>query len=215
MTTSSRVSPSPAGRGSTGRGRRGGAGQGDQPGLGGRVELGWGRGRRPGLAVEGRLLPLLDEPLADPDHGPAVQADDLGDVGVGPAAGGLVIGTISTRLIDGSQFRLPRTGVFTVKGVNMGKQGVVPDAPVEITFADWAAGTDTRLARAVEVVAGDVVAWKKSRLPPGSATRGREPSASQPAPAVAPMPAPKARPATPDAPAPAARPALFIPKAAE
>jgi tricorn protease len=138
----------------------------------------------------------------------------LGKV-VGQATGGLVIGTMSSRLIDGSQFRLPRTGVFTVKGVNMEKQGVVPDVPVEITFADWAAGTDPQLAKAVEVVAGDVVAWKKTRVPAGSASRGPTPPESRPTPAVAPMPAPKARPATPAAPTPAARPVLLIPKATE
>jgi tricorn protease len=131
-----------------------------------------------------------------------------------------VIGTASSRLIDGSQFRLPRTGVFTVKGVNMEKEGVAPDVAVEVTPADWARGFDTQLARAVEVVGADVMAWKKSKAgakseavtarPTGGST-ATVPATSPrtPTPAVAPMPSPKA-PA-----APTAKPALVIPRAAE
>lgn len=107
---------------------------------------------------------------------------------VGQATGGLVIGTMTTRLIDGSQFRLPRTGVFTVQGVNMEKEGVKPDVAVEISPEDWVKGYDPQLAKAVEVLAGDVAIWKKNKgVPkPGS---GAGPMAS---PAVAPMPVPKA-----------------------
>jgi tricorn protease len=86
----------------------------------------------------------------------------LGKV-VGEATGGHVIGTYSTRLIDGSSFRIPRTGVFTLKGVNMEKEGVKPDVAVEQTVADWQKGYDTQLATALKVVQEDVVAWKKSR----------------------------------------------------
>src|SRR5262249_27388363 len=49
---------------------------------------------------------------------------------VGQATGGMVIGTMETELIDGSRFRLPRTGVFTSRGINMEKEGVVPDVQV-------------------------------------------------------------------------------------
>jgi tricorn protease len=146
----------------------------------------------------------------------------LGKV-VGQATGGLVIGTVSSRLIDGSQFRLPRTGVFTVKGVNMEKEGVAPDVAVEITPADWARGFDTQLAKAVEVVGADVVAWKKSKAgaksgaeavtatpTPGAGSTATVPATSprSPTPAVAPMPTPKA-PA-----APTTKPTLVIPRAA-
>ena len=82
---------------------------------------------------------------------------------VGQATGGFVIGTTSTRLIDGSTFRIPRTGVFTTKGVNMEKEGVRPDVAVDVTPTDWARGIDTQLVRAVEVVSSDVAVWKKSR----------------------------------------------------
>ncbi|MFO0826296.1 MAG: S41 family peptidase [Gemmataceae bacterium] len=89
----------------------------------------------------------------------AFRALGLGKV-VGQATGGFVIGTTSTRLIDGSTFRLPRTGVFTNKGVNMEKQGVIPDVAVEVTPTDWAKGIDSQLLKAVEVVAADVKEWK-------------------------------------------------------
>src|SRR5207249_3567630 len=50
---------------------------------------------------------------------------------VGQPTGAHVIGTGRIRLIDGSIFMLPRTGVFTSTGVNMEKQGVAPDFLVE------------------------------------------------------------------------------------
>ena len=69
----------------------------------------------------------------------AFRALGLGKV-VGQATGGFVIGTGSTRLIDGSTFRMPRTGVFTNTGVNMEKQGVTPDVAVELTPGGLAEG---------------------------------------------------------------------------
>ncbi len=87
----------------------------------------------------------------------------LGKV-VGQPTGGFVIGTTSTRLIDGSTFRIPKTGVFTVNGVNMEKQGVVPDVVVDATLADWASGNDSQLSKAVQVVSSDVEAWKKAKI---------------------------------------------------
>src|SRR5207248_4842848 len=50
---------------------------------------------------------------------------------VGQATGAHVIGTTAVKLIDGSMFRVPRTGVFTAKGINMEKEGVPPDVVVE------------------------------------------------------------------------------------
>ena len=139
----------------------------------------------------------------------------LGKV-VGQATGGFVIGTTSTRLIDGSQFRLPRTGVWTVKNVNMEKQGVAPDVAVDVTPADWAKGIDTQVVRAVEVLAGDVAAWKKTRPPAATGGANLTPvpapgSAPSGAP-VGPSPAPMPR-AVPVA--AAKEPAGFIPPAVE
>ncbi|GIW79803.1 MAG: tricorn protease [Gemmatales bacterium] len=82
---------------------------------------------------------------------------------VGEPTGGFVIGTSSITLIDGSSFRIPRTGVYTVKGVNMEKQGVVPDIVVIPHPDQLAKGMDPQLDKSVEVLLRDVVAWKKAR----------------------------------------------------
>ncbi len=81
---------------------------------------------------------------------------------VGQPTGGHVIGTRDIRLIDGSNFRMPRIGVHTVKGVNMEKEGVVPDIEVSAHPDQLAHGVDPQLDRAVEVLLQDVVAWKKA-----------------------------------------------------
>jgi tricorn protease len=92
----------------------------------------------------------------------AFRAMGLGKV-IGQATGGQVIGTGEVKLIDGSWFNLPRTGIYTTRGVNMEKEGVVPDVPVEMDPADRAKGIDTQLTKSVEVLKADVVAWKKAR----------------------------------------------------
>jgi tricorn protease len=81
---------------------------------------------------------------------------------VGLPTGGMVIGTGTVRLIDGSQFRTPRIGVYTMKGTNMEKEGVAPDYLVDWTPDQAAKGQDPQLAKAVEVVQQDVIAWKKA-----------------------------------------------------
>jgi tricorn protease len=99
----------------------------------------------------------------------------LGKV-VGQATGGFVIGTTTIRLIDGSTFNLPRTGVFTVKGVNMEKQGVQPDVAVEALPEDLAKGVDAQINKAVEVLLKDVAEWKKTRSPLVSGSGGAAPT---------------------------------------
>ena len=71
--------------------------------------------------------------------------------------------TIETRLIDGSSFRLPGTGVFTARGVNMEKEGVAPDVAMEALPEDLAKGIDNQLKKAVEVLSVDVAEWKKNK----------------------------------------------------
>jgi tricorn protease len=128
----------------------------------------------------------------------------LGKV-VGQATGGFVIGTMSTRLIDGSTFRVPRTGVFTSAGANMERGGVEPDVAVEVMPDDWRKGIDAQLLKAVDVVAADVKEWKmrKTAIASGRPAPSRAPvsPAASPMP-VAPMPkvSPIAPPATREAP---------------
>lgn len=101
---------------------------------------------------------------------------------VGQPTGGLVIGTSSIRLIDGSTFRIPRTGVYTVKGVNMEKEGVSPDFLVVPHPDDLAKGKDVQLDKAVEVLQADLAIWKKTHV-------ARQPEEIRPAPNVV-VPAP-------------------------
>ncbi len=143
----------------------------------------------------------------------AFRALGLGKV-VGQATGGFVIGTNTTWLIDGSSFRLPKTGVFTNKGVNMERQGVIPDVAVEIKPDDWAKGIDTQLLKAVDVVAVDVKEWKAKRngAPTGTATGSGVASPGGGGSLVPVAPMPKTTPApTPAPPSPSEPPALRIP----
>jgi tricorn protease len=90
-----------------------------------------------------------------------------------------VIGTSSTQLIDGSTFRIPRTGVFTLDGVDMEKQGVVPDVLVVPNPDQLAKGIDLQLDKAVQVVQEDVIAWKKTRATSvSSRSEGDKPASS-------------------------------------
>jgi tricorn protease len=106
---------------------------------------------------------------------------------VGQSTGGHVIGTSSVTLIDGSMFRVPRTGVFTTKGVNMEKEGVKPDVEVAQHPDELAKGCDLQLDKAVEVLEQTVaeakknqpsVALKPEATKPGSAVVSPRPTAS-------------------------------------
>jgi tricorn protease len=100
---------------------------------------------------------------------------------VGQATGGNVIGTRSVKLIDGSFFRTPGTGIMTLKGVNMEKEGVKPDFVVDVHPGDLVRGIDPQLEKAVEVLQQDVAAWKKNNPPPkveiGAGAGGATPGA--------------------------------------
>ncbi|HEY6249900.1 MAG TPA: S41 family peptidase [Candidatus Angelobacter sp.] len=75
----------------------------------------------------------------------------LGKV-VGTTTYGAVIGTGAFRLMDGSTIRTPATGLWNVKGYNLENYGVPPDVAVDNTPADFLAGRDAQLEKAVEVL---------------------------------------------------------------
>jgi tricorn protease len=97
---------------------------------------------------------------------------------VGQPTGGFVIGTGQVALIDGSQLRIPRIGVYTTKGVNMEKEGVQPDVLVEDHPDQLARGIDAQLDKAVEVLQGEVLAWKKKQQPSVASKPGEGGSAT-------------------------------------
>jgi tricorn protease len=71
---------------------------------------------------------------------------------VGVPTMGAVIGTGAYTLLDGSQLRTPGAGVFTAAGDNMENYGVQPDVWVDNGPADFAAGKDRQVERAIEVL---------------------------------------------------------------
>jgi tricorn protease len=77
---------------------------------------------------------------------------------VGEATGGHVLGTTAARLIDGSRLSLPQLGVYTNSGLNLEMSGVQPDFVVEAKPDQIARGIDAQIAKAVEVLDGEVVA---------------------------------------------------------
>ena len=115
----------------------------------------------------------------------AVRTLGLGKL-VGQPTGGHVIGTSAIRLIDGTMFRVPRTGVFTLKGVNMEREGVMPDVEVEDQPDQLAKGIDMQLDKAVDVLKTDVVVWKTKHLPLAVTAGDGKPAAQ----ATTPLPSP-------------------------
>jgi tricorn protease len=82
------------------------------------------------------------------------------DLGLGKVIGvptmGAVIGTGSYTLLDGSAIRTPGAGVFTAKGENMENYGVQPDIWVDNGPADFLAGNDRQVEKAVEVLKSEI-----------------------------------------------------------
>ena len=79
----------------------------------------------------------------------------LGKV-VGVTTYGAVIGTGSYRLLDGSQIRTPSFGVYTASGISFENYGVQPDVLVDNGPADFLAGHDRQIEKAVEVLRGEM-----------------------------------------------------------
>jgi tricorn protease len=79
----------------------------------------------------------------------------LGKV-IGVPTTGAVIGTGSYTLLDGSAIRTPGSGVWLVTGENMENYGVPPDVYVDNTPADFIAGRDAQIEKAVEVLKAEM-----------------------------------------------------------
>ena len=69
---------------------------------------------------------------------------------VGVPTYGAVIGTGAYRLLDGSTLRTPSFGVFTAKGISFENYGVQPDIYIDNTPADFLAGHDRQIEKAVD-----------------------------------------------------------------
>jgi len=79
----------------------------------------------------------------------------LGKV-IGVPTYGAVIGTGAYRLLDGSSIRTPSFGVYTATGASLENYGVQPDVWADNTPADFLAGHDRQIEKAVEVLRGEM-----------------------------------------------------------
>ncbi|MBI4893357.1 MAG: PD40 domain-containing protein [Acidobacteria bacterium] len=75
---------------------------------------------------------------------------------VGVPTMGAVIGTGAYQLLDGSSIRTPGAGVYTAKGENMENYGVQPDVYVDNLPADFLAGKDAQISKAVELLSAEI-----------------------------------------------------------
>lgn len=75
---------------------------------------------------------------------------------VGVTTYGAVIGTGSYRLMDGSAIRTPGSGLWSITGQNLENYGVPPDVYVDNTPADFLAGRDAQIEKAVEVLKEEI-----------------------------------------------------------
>lgn len=91
--------------------------------------------------------------------------DGFRKLGLGKIIGvqtmGAVIGTGAYRLMDGSSIRTPGFGVFTAAGENLENYGVQPDILADNTPADFAAGRDRQIEKAIEVLQDEITASKR------------------------------------------------------
>ena len=74
---------------------------------------------------------------------------------VGMPTMGWIIFTYSATLVDGSVIRVPHMGCFTLDGRDMENWGVPPDIQVEYPPADYQAGRDPQIERAVKELLKD------------------------------------------------------------
>jgi tricorn protease len=108
---------------------------------------------RPVQAFYGPMVVLQNERSAsDAEMFP----DGFRRLGLGKLVGvptmGAVIGTGAFTLMDGSQLRTPGAGVYTSAGENMENYGVQPDVWVDNGPADFLAGHDRQVEKAIEVL---------------------------------------------------------------
>ena len=71
---------------------------------------------------------------------------------VGQPTFGAVIGTNDIQLLDGTWFRVPGTGWFTLAGTNLENTPVTPDVVVENPPEQDGKTGDDQLVRAIEIM---------------------------------------------------------------
>ena len=105
-----------------------------------------------GPAVKPIVLLINEQSLSDAE----MTANGFKELGLGTIIGRptyrWIIFTSGKGLVDGSFYRLPSWGCYTLDGKNLEKTGVSPDIEVDNTFVDRLKGEDPQLEKALEVV---------------------------------------------------------------
>lgn len=106
-----------------------------------------------GEYFDGPIVLLVDEVCGSNAE---IFAHAIRSLGRGPVVGratqGNVIMAPSEKIGDLGEMLIPSQAVFTKEGEDMEGHGVVPDYPVERTPADFLAGRDPQLEKAIEVI---------------------------------------------------------------
>ncbi|MFT5998432.1 MAG: tricorn protease [Neolewinella sp.] len=110
-------------------------------------------GRQPNFTPQNKPIILLinQKSLSDAE----MTAAGFKELGLGTIVGTptyrWIIFTSGKGLVDGSFYRLPSWGCYTLEGENLEKTGVAPDVRIDNTSADREAGRDPQLDRAIEL----------------------------------------------------------------
>ncbi len=103
-------------------------------------------------SVKPLVLLINEQSLSDAEMtAQGFKALELGTI-IGMPTYRWIIFTSGKRLVDGSFYRLPSWGCYTLDGQNLEKTGVSPDIEVANTFKDRISGNDPQLDRAIEEV---------------------------------------------------------------
>ncbi len=113
---------------------------------------------QPNFAPSGKPIVLLinEGSLSDAEMTAAgFKALKLGKV-IGQDTYRWIIFTSAKSLVDGSSYRLPSWGTYTLDGQNLEKTGVKPDIYVKNTFIDRQLDKDPQLERAIQEILKDL-----------------------------------------------------------
>ncbi|MFC3561578.1 S41 family peptidase [Pedobacter jamesrossensis] len=109
-----------------------------------------------GPAVKPIVLLVNEQSLSDAEMTAAgFKQLKLGKI-IGTETYRWIIFTSAKGLVDGSSYRLPSWGCYTMDGKNIEKEGVKPDIFVQNTFQDRLADKDPQLEKAVEEILKDL-----------------------------------------------------------
>jgi len=120
---------------------------------------------QPNFGVAGKPIVLLmnEQSLSDAEMtATGFRALKLGKI-IGTETYRWIIFTSGKGLVDGSFYRLPAWGCYTLDGKNIEREGVAPDVYIKQTFVDRLEGRDPQLDRAIDELMSElrVLAEKK------------------------------------------------------